>query len=836
MDTNNHISTDEHQDERPLTLAQIPTGERCMIVKVHGHGGFRHRILELGFVRGETVSVLKNAPLRDPVEYEIMGTHVSLRHAEARKIDVVSLSREAHADIEKDFHGTIEEHVRQEVEKLGHEITVALVGNPNCGKTSFFNYATGMREKVGNYSGVTVDSKIGTFYHRGYTINLVDLPGTYSLTEYSPEELYVRDFLDNHELDIILNIVNAGNLERNLYLTTQLIDRNQSMVMALNMYDELERSGDKLDHQALSRLLGFPIVPVVARNGWGIDNVLEAIVQVYENSVSLEPNQEKKSNITRHIHINYGKQMEAAINEIKSLLNSNEEIRDLFHPRYLALKLIEHDKTTLSQIADLKNYADILRVADHYRDLFEKEYDEDITSVVSDMRYGFIRGALSETFTPNTKQQKSDMGYALDKVLTNRWAGFPILFIFMFLMFEITFVLGAYPQQWIETGMDALGHWVRGVMPAGMLTDLLVDGVIAGMGAVLVFVPQILLLFFFISILEDTGYMARAAFIMDKLMHRMGLHGKSFIPYIIGFGCSVPAVLAARTLENPRDRILTVITVPFISCSARLPVYLLLVAAFFPHHQAIVLLGIYMLGLVMAIITSLILSKIHFKKQDNPFVMELPPYRVPTMRNALIHMWDKAKEWLERVSTIVLLASIIIWALGYFPRHEQKTIETGQALTTSDAPVSTAAATQLEDSYLGMIGHAIEPVFTPMGLEWRAGISLVAGCAAKEVIASSMAVLYGTEQNITEVEEQENIKPLAERLTSLRNAEGKPLFTPLSALCMMIFVLLYFPCISTLATIRKEIGKGWMWFSLTYSTLVAWALATGTYQLFSLWF
>lgn len=786
-----------------LTLADIATGERCMIVKVHGHGGFRHRILELGFVRGEIVNVLKNAPLRDPVEYEVMGTHVSLRHSEAAKIDVVSLSKDAHPDLTPDFHGTIEEHVRAEVEQLGKEITVALVGNPNCGKTSFFNFATGMREKVGNYSGVTVDSKIGTFYHSGYTINLVDLPGTYSLTEFSPDELYVRDFLDRQNLDLVLNIVNAGNLERNMLLTTQLIDRNHPMVMALNMYDELQQSGDKLDHKALGRMLGFPVVPVIARTGWGIDNVLEAIVQVYEG----------KNADSKHIHINYGTELETAISEIKGLLNRNENIRGLYHLRYIALKLIEHDKTTISQFAELNNFAEIMAVADSCKERFEKEYDEDITSVISDLRFGFIRGALSETLTQTGKTQKQQLGYALDKVLTNRWLGFPILFFFLFVMFEVTFVLGAYPQEWLEEAIEILGARIREVMSGGILADLLVDGVLAGAGAVLVFLPQILILFLFISVLEDTGYMARAAFIMDKLMHRMGLHGKSFIPYIIGFGCSVPAVLAARTLENPRDRILTILTVPFISCSARLPVYMLLVAAFFSAHQALILLSIYLVGLLFAILTSLLLSKVHFKKQSNPFVMELPPYRVPTWRNALIHTWDKTSEWFKRVSTVVLLASVLIWALGYFPRIDSK-----------DSHIS--KKTQLEQSYLGRIGHTIEPVFRPLGMEWRAGVSLIAGAGAKEVIASSMAVLYGVED-----EADSTNQSLTQKLQTVTDSSGNRLYSPVAAYAIMLFVLLYFPCISTLATIRQEIGVGWMWFSAVYNTLLAWLVSFAFYQI-----
>ncbi|MBQ7448774.1 MAG: ferrous iron transport protein B [Paludibacteraceae bacterium] len=775
------------------TLADLQIGEEALIVKTLGQGGFRHRIMELGFVRGEKVKALKNAPLQDPIEYEIMGSHVSLRRREAENIEIVPLSEKEHQDF--DFHGTLEEHIRHEFNELSRTITVALVGNPNCGKTSFFNYAAGMREKVGNYGGVTVDAKIGTFKHKDYTIHLVDLPGTYSLTEYSPEEMYVRDYLDNQPTDLVLNIVNAGNLERNLFLTTQLIDRNQPMVMALNMWDELQQSGDTLDTDTLGKLLGFPIVPVIARTGWGIDHVLEAIVSVYEG----------RAMETKHIHIRYSELIEQSIEAMRPYLNNEIE-----HPRYVALKLLEADKTTLNKVKDIPQ---LLTIAQEKRKLIEETYKEDISTIISDEKYGFIRGALSETLSRNKEKEKEQLGYSLDKVLTNRWLGFPILILFLLLMFEATFVFGGWLQDLIDSGIGLLSDWVQTTLGDGMLTDLLVDGVIGGAGAVLVFVPQILILFFFIAILEDTGYMARAAFIMDKLMHRMGLHGKSFIPYIVGLGCTVPAVLSARTLENPRDRILTIITLPFVSCSARLPVYLVLIAAFFPHHQALILLAIYLIGLLFAILTSLIVGEVKMKKENNPFVMELPPYRIPTLRNATIHMWDKAKEWLKRVSTIVLLASVIIWALGYFPHHDDM-----------------SNTEQLEVSYLGKIGHTIEPVFRPMGLEWRAGVSLIAGCAAKEVIASSMAVLYG----VDDTNPEEDNEPLAQKLAELTDDNGNLLYTPIAAFAMMLFVLLYFPCISTLATIRSEIGRGWMWFTLLYSTGLAWVVATVFYQIANL--
>ncbi|MGM9746952.1 MAG: ferrous iron transport protein B [Paludibacteraceae bacterium] len=777
------------------TLADMPTKSRCIIVKVHGHGGCRHRILEMGFVRGETVSILKNAPLQDPIEYQIMGSHVSLRRSEAENIEVVSLDEGAHPD--NIYHGTIEEHVAAEAEELAHEITVALVGNPNCGKTSFFNYATGLREKVGNYSGVTVDAKVGVFHHRGYTINLVDLPGTYSLTEYSPEELYVRSFLTQQKPDVVLNIVDAGNLERNLFLTTQLIDQNPSMVMALNMFDELEKSGDTLDIDSLQRMLGFPIVPTTAKNGQGINDVLEAIVNVYEG----------KHGTTKHIHINYGDNVETAIKAIKTLLYANPEIKGRYHGRYIALKLLENDSVTHNEMAHLPNYDAIKDAATHYRNALEHEYHDDIASIISDLKYGFIRGALNETLQHNTTD-KRNLGYALDTVLTNRWLGFPVLLFFMWIMFQTTFTLGAYPQAWLETGVTAIGRWISEILPSGMLTDLLVDGIIAGVGGVLVFLPNILILFLFISLLEDTGYMARAAFIMDKLMHRIGLHGKSFIPYLIGFGCGVPAIMATRTLENRKDRILTILTIPFMSCSARLPVYLLFVSAFFTKNQGLVLMSIYLIGVVVAIITALVVNKIAFKNENDQFVMELPPYRFPTWRNTLIHMWDKSAQYLKKMGSIILVASVIIWALGYFPR-------TTEEVTPQE---------QMSQSFIGKIGHAIEPIVRPLGFDWKMGVSLVTGLAAKEVVVSSLGVLYDDAGDAT----------LVERLQHQTNELGEPLFTPLKAFSFMLFILLYMPCIAAMTAIRREAGRSWMWFTLFYSTGIAWIVSFAVYQIGSL--
>ena len=784
------------EEKRLLTLADIPEKSKCVVAKIHGHGGFRNRIMELGFIKGQTVSVLKNAPLRDPIEYEILGSHVSLRRSEASNIEVVSLEESSHPDFQ--FTGTIEDHVLSEVEEITKHITVALVGNPNCGKTSFFNFATGLHEKVGNYSGVTVDSKVGTFYHKGYTIDLVDLPGTYSLTEYTPEELYVRNYIVQQKPDIVLNIVDAGNLERNLFLTTQLIDMNPRIVMALNMYDELTASGDKLDHKSLAKMLGFPIVPVVARTGQGIDDVLEELVAVYSGT---EP-------LSKHIHINYGDNVERAIAEVKKLVESNAEIKDNYHGRYVALKLIEGDGATHKALEKYPNYQQIKQSSDKARESLEKEYHDDIVTIVAGLKYGFIKGALEETYTAS-KTDKKQKAYTLDSLLTHRWLGIPILIFLMWLMFKATFALGAYPQAWLEAGVDALGGWVRSIMPAGMLRDLVVDGIIAGVGGVLVFLPNILILFLFISFFEDSGYMARVAFIVDKLMHRIGLHGKSFIPYIIGFGCGVPAIMATRTLESRKDRILTIITIPFMSCSARLPVFLLFVSAFFAKNQALVLIGLYLIGILVAVLTSLLMNKLVFKNVSDQFVMELPPYRFPTARNVLRHMWDKSAQYLKKMGTVILAASVIIWALGYFPRAKE-----GQT-----------AAQQTANSYIGKIGKAIQPAFAPLGFDWKMSVSLLTGFAAKEVVVSSLGVLYSP--NGEEVTEETS---LVQDLQNATHADGTPVFTRPVVWSFLLFVLLYFPCIAAVSAVHREAGRKWAWFTVLYTTAVAWIVSFAVYH------
>ncbi|MBQ0121289.1 MAG: ferrous iron transport protein B [Bacteroidales bacterium] len=772
---------------RHLDNEQI--GAVVRVVKVHGSGAFRQRLLEMGFVKGAEVTVLKNAPLRDPVEYMILGSHISLRHSEAAQVEVCDLAEEI---ADNPYNGTTDTLVDEMDPLADNVLRVALVGNPNCGKTSLFNYVTGAKEKVGNYGGVTVDSKTGSFNIDGRNVELVDLPGTYSLTEYSPEEMYVRTFMRDNHPDAILNIVDAGNLERNLYLTTQIMDMNVPIVIALNMWDEFERSGDTLDIDALSRLLGATVIPITARNGKGVDKVLGAVMHAIDNS-------EHK---TVHKNVNYGDSIEKALLSLEAMAPGLN--------RYTLLKVLENDSHAQQELhlgrTEEQAHAAIDRATQLRADI-EREYNDDIVSVVSDLKYGFVRGALAEVLTPNPQSDKSKLGYALDVVLTNRWLGLPVLFLLMWFVFQTTFTVGAYPQEWIDQGVAWFGNWIATLMPEGTLRDLVVDGIIAGVGGVLVFLPNILILFFFISLLEDSGYMARAAFIVDRIMHRIGLHGKSFIPYLIGFGCGVPAIMATRTLENRRDRIITILTVPFMSCSARLPVYLLLVSAFFTANQGMVLMSLYLVGIAMAAISAILLSKTVLKHDHTQFVMELPPYRMPTARNATLHMWSKGSQYLRKMGTVILAASIIVWALGYFPRHEGMTQQE-----------------QVENSFMGRMGKAIEPVVEPLGFNWQMGVSMLTGAAAKEIVVSTMGVLYTGEHA------DEDSSTLKAKLQTATDEQGNKQFTPIVAYSFMLFVLLYFPCIAALAAIRREAGTKWMIFEIIYTTGMAWLVSFIFYQ------
>lgn len=818
-----------------MKLSELRTGDKGVIVKVMGRGAFRKRIIEMGFIRGKEVVVIQNAPLKDPIQYRLMGYDVSLRRSEAALIEVVSAEEFARTIFEAEnampYPGApvmlSDEDLQAIALREQKIINVALVGNPNSGKTSLFNYASGQHEHVGNYSGVTVDAKEGVYKQNGYTFRIVDLPGTYSLSTYTPEELYVRKHLQEESPDVVLNIIDASNLERNLYLTTQLIDMDMRMVIALNMYDELQNKGNKLDHQALSVLLGAPVVPTISKTGFGIKDLFDRIIKVYE----------EEDPVVRHIHINYGDVLEKRIKQVKHCIKKNANVPHSNSRRYLAIKLLEGDEKVASEIrADYPEADLILEERDKSVAEIENLLQEDSETAFTDARYGFITGALLETYEEN-KLQKVSKTQIIDLFVTNKLLGFPIFFLFMWLMFEATFRFGAYPMEWIEALVGLFGDTVRNIMPDGPLKDLLVDGIIGGVGGVIVFLPNILILYMFISFMEDSGYMARAAFIMDKIMHKMGLHGKSFIPLIMGFGCNVPAIMATRTIESRNSRMITMLVNPLMSCSARLPVYVLLAGAFFPKHAGGVLFGLYITGVLLAVAMARLFKRFLFKKEDVPFVMELPPYRMPTFKAIMIHMWEKARQYLRKMGGVILFASIIIWFLGYFPRHSagmdmydaQIGIIENKIGDPEEKEEAIAELERLkemdhqEHSYIGRIGKAVQPALAPLGFDWKMSVSLMSGMAAKEVVVSTLGVLYAGDG--------EDTQTLTERLKEDRDASGNRVFTPLVALSLMLFVLIYFPCIATVTAISKESGS-WKWglFTVVYTCLLAWLVSFVVYQ------
>lgn len=793
-----------------MRLSELKTGEEGIIVKILGHGAFRKRVIEMGFVKGQNIKVLLNAPLRDPIKYSIMGYEVSLRRSEAHLVEVVPVT-EFRNESDLSHTNMIDDCdvVRQEYDGCSHTINIALIGNPNCGKTSLFNIASGAKEHVGNYSGVTVDAKMGTFEHGGYKFNIVDLPGTYSLSAYSPEELYVRRYLHDEMPDVIVNVVVASNLERNLYLTTELIDMDRCMVIALNMYDELQRSGSRLDYDTLGSMIGVPIVPTISRTGDGIEKLFDTIIQVYEGI--------NKS--VRHVHVNLGQEVESAVKIIKDEIKQDSSVGMHFSPRYLAIKLLERDTEVESLLQDSLGAPKLLELRDQQVARIERLCHEDITSVIANEKYGFISGALRETMIESEKSEARTTKI-IDAFVTNKLFGFPIFLLVMFFIFWCTFALGNYPMEWIDSGVALLSEWMNGIMPEGSLKDLIIDGIIGGVGGVIVFLPNILILYFFISFMEDSGYMARAAFIMDRLMHKVGLHGKSFIPLVMGFGCNVPAIMASRAIESRSSRIITILINPFMSCSARLPIYILLVGAFFDKYAAVVFMGLYLLGIVVAVVTARLLRRFYFHADETPFVMELPPYRLPTMKASLSHMWAKGQQYLKKMGGIILVASIIVWALNYFPLHDDS-VETpkSSAIVVDDSTINPD-----EDSYLEMLGKWINPVMEPLGFHWRASVAVLAGVPAKEIVVSTLGVLYTGDEDIDD-------HSLASRLKT-PSETGKPDFTPAVAIAFMIFVLLYFPCMATVTAVVKETGSWWYGvFSMVYNTIVAWFIAFAGYHI-----
>jgi ferrous iron transport protein B len=833
-----------------MELSDLRNNDKAVITKVRGRGAFRKRITEMGFVKGKEVMVVKDAPLKDPIQYKIMGYEISLRRSEANLIEVITPD-EAKGLNMLGFEGVSNgDLLRKSASERGKIINIALVGNPNCGKTTLFNSASGAKEHVGNYSGVTVDAKLGRFKQKGYTFNIADLPGTYSLTAYSPEELYVRNYILNEIPDIVINVIDASNLERNLYLTTQLIDMDIRVVIALNMYDELLKKGDNFDYNSLGDMIGIPFIPTISSKGKGIEELFDKIIEVYED----------KAIDVRHIHINYGKCVEKVIEEIqtKIKISDNFSVTDKISSRFLAIKLAEKDKEAIKVLEQCCNTNEIIAASHKGIKKIESCQSDDSETIITDAKYGFIAGALKETYKDGgvARRRKTEI---VDTFVTHKVWGFPIFITFMWVMFQTTFTVGEYPMNWIISLVGLIGDSINTLMPDGMLKDLLIDGIIGGVGGVVIFLPNILILFFFISLMEDTGYMARAAFIMDKLMHKIGLHGKSFIPLIMGFGCNVPAIMSTRTLENRNDRLLTMLINPFMSCSARLPVYLLITGAFFIDHPGTVIFLIYFIGIVLAISVAILFKKTLFKSKDVPFVMELPPYRIPTMKATFRHMWHKGAHYLKKMGGVILVASIIIWALGYFPRKvesagqfDKKIAETElhfaekiklidadntdiiSSLTREkesaiDSIESNKEAKRQEHSYIGKLGHFIEPIIKPLGFDWKMGVSILSGVVAKEVVVSTMGVLYQANMD------SKNTKSLE---IKLRNEvyqyganKGENVFNPLVAFSFLLFVLIYFPCVAVIVTIRKESGS-WKWaaFTVFYTTAIAWIASFIVFQ------
>lgn len=835
-----------------MKLSDLNTGEQGVIVKVNGHGSFRKRLIEMGFIAGKKVTVVLNAPLKDPIEYEILGYKLSLRRSEAEQIEVISES-EAKEVMKKDSsfdtiyaddcdeEWSLNNLMKKLAEERKHVIRVALVGNPNCGKTSLFNVASGSHEHVGNYSGVTVDAKEGRFEYKGYKFVLVDLPGTYSLSAYSPEELYVRKNLIDNVPDVVINVVDASNIERNLYLTAQVIDMNLKVVMALNMYDELKDKGDELDIKQLGYLLGMPVCPTVSRDGTGIPELFDTVIKIYTQS---DPK------LARHIHINHGAELEKSIDRIKLLLQKNQSLRDKYSTRYLAIKYLEDDKDIEKIIDTLPNRDEIIsaRVIEEQRiiDLLHTNTE----SAIVDAKYAFIQGALAETYKPHQDATpRKTVTDKIDAIVTNKWMAFPIFIAVLYLIFQTTFAVGDYPMQWIDWFVGKFGDFVATFMADGWLKDLVVDGIISGVGSVLVFLPNILILYFFISLMEDSGYMSRAAFIVDKLMHKIGLHGKSFIPMVMGFGCNVPAIMATRAIESRKSRMITIAIIPFMSCAGRLPIFVLLAGAFFPHNAALVLLGIYLLGIVLAILSAIVLSKF-VKDDDLPFVMELPPYRIPTAKAIWRHTWEKGQQYLQKMATTILICSVIIWFLGYFPKNKELMAAQEEYATLAQTPagrlsanadevdVNAAAATkqelmtridslyayQQENSYIGQLGRMVSPALDPLGFNWKMDVGLLTGIAAKELVVSTLGVMYSEGAKVSEGHDMSEDTQLQSALVND--------VTPAAALSFMVFILLYFPCVATFVAIKNETGK-WRWAvaCCAYTMAVAWIMSFIVYRL-----
>ncbi len=843
-------------------MSELRVGQKGRIVRIEGEGAFRKRVLEMGFIKDQVVEVVGRAPVGDPTHYRVMGYDVSLRRSEADLVEIVEVASSDVVDgasvevSDGDFGAEIS--VGEKIQrgtaadrKNRKLIRVALVGNPNAGKTSVFNHTSGAKAKVGNYAGVTVDSATAAIRHGEYYIQIIDLPGTYSLTTYSPEELYVRKSLIEDDPDVVVNVVDAANLERNLYLTLQLLETGRKVVVDLNMWDDLVERGDRLNRVMLGELLGAPCVPTVGRSGAGVEQLWDTVVAVHENRWDKQ----------RAVRPEYGEVVGASVSRVSSILGDAQVLngRGLPFNDYELLKILERDDAQLAATRGAGASEEVMSQLKACSDELSERVGLDAETYITDARYAFISRVLNRTYSQAKREVGDSKTDRIDRVLTNRFIGLPVFFGLMYLMFWVTFTLGAYPMDWIDMGIGALADFCRDFLPEGPVQDLICDGIIGGVGGVIIFVPPIMILFFFISFFEDSGYMARAVFLMDRLMRALGLHGRSFIPMVMGFGCNVPAMMACRTIEDRKVRLSTVLVTPFMSCAARLPVYILFIGAIFTEYPSTVMFGMYLFGIFVAVLSAFLFRKVLFKGEESPFVMELPPYRLPGLRITLMHMWEKGSEYLKKMGTVILLASILIWFLSYFPRVSSQDAAFQARLDAATTAAMAAQASPVEgvdldsvnalheeeiagieeewemvrqsESYLGVLGHAMEPALRPMGFDWRVSVSLLSGLAAKEIAVSTLGVLFqvGTEEDEESDALQDKIRT-AQVHSGPR--EGEVLFTWPVALAYLIFVLLYVPCIAAIAAVGREAGS-WKWavFTIFYTTAVAYLFSFVVYRI-----
>ncbi len=793
-------------EERKKTLEDLAPGQSGTILSVGNQSGtVKRRLVDMGLTPGTEVKVTKIAPLGDPIEVTLRGYELSLRKADAAQIAMGQPRPGGPGAARAAMTRRDPETARRQLKAHEHELEahggrydpaehdkrqmrVALAGNPNCGKTTLFNALTGSNQYVGNWPGVTVEKKEGETRIGDRTVTVVDLPGIYSLSPYSMEEIVARDFIIGESPDCVIDIVDATNLERNLYLTVQLLELERPTVLALNFMDEVEKRGDKIDVRRLSRELGVPVIPITARTGEGIEELMHTAHRQMHLGVTVEPD-DLYDDYTHDIHHRMGE-----------LLHDYAYAADL-PAHWASIKLLEGDaivEKALNLPPDIRKRLDAL-VAEYENssDLGDRE------TLIADSRYQYIQKVVSASVVRGGVPGELTFSEKIDRVVTHRIFAIPLFLCTMLVMFVVTFgPFGSWLSDGVGAGMDALARWLAptlaglGVSP--VLISLVCDGIIAGVGGVLTFLPQIALLFLFLSFLEDSGYMSRAAFIMDRALRRFGLSGKAFIPMLMGFGCSVPAIMGARTMENEKDRRMTILLVPFMSCSAKLPVYGLISAAFFGPWAGLVVFGLYIIGMIVGVASGLFFKKTLFAGEPAPFVLELPPYRLPSVGNMLTHVWQKVKGFLVKAGTLILLMSVVLWLLQSFDF----------SLRMVEDPTH---------SMLGALGNVLAPVFGPCGFGfWQAAVALLTGLIAKEMVVSSLSMFYGFSLTAAGGE-------VAAAMTG---------FTPLSAFAMLVFILLYVPCVAAVSTLFKEMGsRKWAWFSIVWQIGCAYVLSLLVYQI-----